>query len=89
MNEKNLGKIIFSKLVRHVCFQKGLNRQAIEIHSKPCKTSIIKLLWAFGFYTWNFSLSTKLPEYMECKMIISKIDDFLRTMKSGFRPFLK
>ena len=83
-------KIVFPKLVPSVYFQKGLNPQIVEtkeIHRNLYKNRRVKLLWVSGFFMWHLSLTTKSSEFIKCNMVVLKNGDFLRTMKSGFRPF--
>ena len=94
LQKKKCRKIVLPKLVTSVCFQKGLNPQIVknkEIHRnlKKKKKKRVKLMWVFGFYKWYISLTTKLSEFMKWNMVILKTCDFLKTLKSGFRPFWK
>ena len=82
--------MVFPKLVTSVCFQIGLNPQIVEnkeIHRNPYKKQRVKLIWVLNFYVLHLSLTTKLSEFTKCNMVILKNGDFLRTLKSGCRPF--
>ena len=84
---KKVEEIVFPKLVTLVCFQKGLNPQIIEnkeMYRNLYKQQTVKLMWVVGFYMLYLSLTTKSSEFINCKMVILKNGDFLRTLESEF-----